>query len=86
MRDKEKEQGNYSSPTHKQVISKEKTQNSRQPVSHHVEEKKIARLETRTQRPRVNGGKSVLKAAHENSPCLLHPHRCLSTISMRLWL
>lgn len=42
----------------RQAISREKTQNPRQLVSHWVEEKD-GRLEARTQRKGVGGGKSV---------------------------
>lgn len=59
---------------HKQVISKEKkNQNTTRPKTAFIppEEKKIVRLEARTQRKGEDGSKSVLKDKNEN-PCLLY--------------
>lgn len=52
--------------------SKKKNTNPRQPISHHIEER-IARLEARMQRKRVDGDKSVPEDASKNPPCLLLP-------------
>jgi len=44
--------------------------------------KNTARLEARTQRKGVDGGKSALEAANQNPPCLFHPTRSFSTTGM----
>lgn len=70
-------------PRKDRLFQRKKLKTPRPSVSHKLQEKKLAMLETRKQREGGNGGKFVLEAVNENPPCLLHHPRCPSSTDMR---